>query len=120
MAQKKSAEPELIRPGIVPGIAGVIAMFIGMATYESDWYVTVLFVICILAAILTVLAFQSVQPIKWPLMALFAGIAIYWNPIFRLNEGWNSGGQTWLLIQVAAAAVFFIGGFVIKTPVSER
>ncbi|MEY4102133.1 MAG: hypothetical protein RIR88_267 [Actinomycetota bacterium] len=120
MAQKKSAEPELIRPGIVPGIAGVIAMFIGMATYESDWYVTVLFVICILAAILTVFAFQSVQLTKWPLMALFAVIAIYWNPIFRLNEGWNSGGQTWLLIQVAAAAVFFVGGFVMKTQVSER
>jgi len=120
MAQKKTVEPELISPGIVPAIAGVVAMFIGMATYESDWYVTVLFVICILAAMLTVFAYQSVQASKWALMPLFAIIAIYWNPVFRLNEGWNSGGQLWLLLQVGAAAVFFIGGFVMKTRVSER
>jgi hypothetical protein len=120
MAQKKSAEPEFIRPGIVPGIAGSVAVFISMATYESDWYVTVLFVICILAAILTVFSVQAVNSAKWVFIPVFGAITIYWNPIFRLNEGWNSGGQSWLLIEVAAAAAFFLGGFLLKTPVPER
>lgn len=120
MATKKPAQPEFIRPGIVPGIAGVTAMFIGMATYESDWYITVLFAICILAAILAVFSFQSIDSLKWLFLPLFGIIAVYWNPVFRLNEGWNSGGQTWLLLQVAAAAVFFLGGLMLKTPVSDR
>lgn len=112
---------ELMRPGIVPGIAGVVAMFIGMATYQSDWYITVLFLICILAAILAVMSFQAVELWKRIVFTvLFAVIAVYWNPIYRFNEGFNSGGQVWLLVQLVAAAIFFLGGFLLKTRAAKR
>jgi hypothetical protein len=113
---KKTAEPELIRPGIVPGLTGVTAMFIGMGLYPSDWYITILFVISILAAILTFFSWQWANPKKWVFMALFAAIAIYWNPIVRFTEGITPGIQWWMLLQTAAAAVFFLGGFLIRTP----
>lgn len=95
-------------------------MFIGMATYESDWYITVLFAIAILAAIMVVFSFQSLGKEKFVFAPLFGLITIYWNPIFRLNEGWDPGAQAWLLIQVAAAAVFFLGAFMTKTPATPR
>jgi hypothetical protein len=120
MATKKPAQVEVFRPGIVPGIAGSAAMFIGMATYETDWYITVLFAISILAAVMVVFSYQSLGREKFVFAPLFVLITIYWNPIFRLNEGWDSGGQLWLLIQVAAAAVFFLGGFMTKTPATPR
>lgn len=116
---KKSAEPELIRPGIVPGLAGVIAMFIGMGVYGTDWYITVLFVVSILAAILAVFSWQSINSKRWLFTPLFVAIAIYWNPIYRLTDGITPGIQWWMLLQVAAAAVFFLGGFVIKTPAGK-
>lgn len=120
MATKKSAQIEVFRPGIVPGIAGSTAMFIGMATYESDWYITVLFAISILAAIMAVFSYQSLGNSKFYFIPAFLIIAVYWNPVFRLNEGWDSGAQLWLLVQVAAAAVFFLGGFMTKTPATPR
>ena len=43
MAKDKNTIPEFIRPGIAPGLAGVITMFIGMAVYVSEWYITVMF-----------------------------------------------------------------------------
>ena len=116
MAAKKPAQIEVFRPGIIPGILGSAAMFIGMATYETDWYITVLFAISILAAVMVVFSYQSLGREKFVFIPLFVIITIYWNPIFRLNEGWDSGGQLWLLIQVAAAAVFFLGAFMTKTP----
>lgn len=124
MANKKSTPRtpvEVFRPGIVPGLAGSVAMFIGMGTYETDWYITVLFAISILAAIMTVFSFQSMPgATKWVFVALYALITIYWNPIFRLNEGWDSGAQAWLLIQTIAAATFFVGGFMVKTPATPQ
>lgn len=113
---KKQEEPQLIRPGIVPGLAGVTAMFIGMGVYGSEWYITVLFVISILAAILAVFAWNWNDPKKWVFLPAFAAIAIFWNPIVRLTDGITPGIQWWMLVQTAAAAVFFLGGFLIKTP----
>lgn len=115
MAQK-SQDYELIRPGIVPGLAGVIAMFISMGMYETDWYITLLFIISILAAILAVFSWQSINSKRWLWTPLFVAIAVFWNPIFRLTDGFTPGIQWWMLVQTAAAAVFFLGGFWIKTP----
>lgn len=117
---KQTKAPQFIRPGIVPGLAGMIAMFIGMGFYANEWYITVLFAISILAAIMTVFSFQAIDYKKFIFGPLFALITVYWNPIFRLNEGHDSGGQVWLLIQVAAAAVFFLGGFMLKTPAPKQ
>ncbi len=113
---KKQAEPELIRPGIVPGLAGVTAMFIGMGLYGSEWYITILFVVSILAVILTIFTWQWANPKKWIFLPLFLLIAIYWNPVVRLTDGITPGIQWWMLLQTAAAATFFLGGFLIKTP----
>ena len=113
---KKQAEPELIRPVFVPGLAGVVAMFIGMGVYGTEWYITILFVVSILAAILAVFSWQWADPKKWVFLPLFFLIAIYWNPIVRLTDGITPGIQWWMLLQTGAAAVFFLGGFLIKTP----
>lgn len=116
MATKKQQQPQYIRPGIVPGLAGVIAMFIGMGVYGSEWYITVLFAISILAAIMAVFSWQSINSKKWIFLPLFVAIAVFWNPIYRLTDGFTPGIQWWMLVQTFAAAIFFLGGFMIKTP----
>lgn len=113
---RKQEEPQFIRPGIAPGLAGVIAMFIGMGIYGSDWYISVLFVVSSLAAILAYYSWQWADSKKWVFLVAFVAIAIFWNPIIRLTDGFTPGIQWWMLVQTAAAAVFFLGGFMIKTP----
>lgn len=108
----------MIRPGIVPGILGVSAVFIGMVVSGSEWFLTVLFAVSILAAIMCVFAVQARSSKTMIFIPLFAIVAIVFNPIVRLSE--DFGGQPWLLGQAAAAAVFFLGGFLIKTPAPTR
>lgn len=95
-------------------------MFIGMAIYPTDFYLYVLFAVSIMAAIMAVFSWQSQYRSKYVFLPLFLAIAIYWNPIFRLNEGFQQGIQWWMLVQTAAAAIFFIGAFWIKTPAPAR
>ncbi len=108
----------MIRPGIVPGILGVSAVFIGMVVFGSEWFLTVLFAVSILAAIMCVFAFQGRSAKTAVFIPLFAIIAVVFNPIVRISDSFS--GQPWLLGQVAAAAVFFLGGFMIKTPAPKR
>lgn len=97
-----------------------MAMLIGMVLYQETWYIVVLFVICIFASIMAVFSWQSEQRSKYPFLALFVMIAVFWNPIFRLNEGFDPAAQWWLLIQTAASAIFFLGAFMVKTPSPTR
>lgn len=120
MAKAKNTIPEFIRPGIAPGLAGVITMFIGMAVYVSEWYITVMFLISIFGAIMTVFAWQSIQSKKWFFVPAFGAIVVFWNPIFPLVLGFDATAQWWLLVQTAAAAIFFLGAFWIKTPAPPR
>jgi hypothetical protein len=114
MASKTPPAPSFMRPGILPGLLGIVGMFVGMATYGSEFYLYTLFVVCIMAAILCVFANRSAGAVKWVFLLAFAGIAVFWNPVYPLTNGY--AGQVWLLVQVAAAAVFFFGGLLIKTP----
>lgn len=120
MAKKKPKEPEYTRTALVPGLAGAIAMLIGMAMYTSDWYITVLFVVSILACIMAVYSWQSEQKIKFVFIVLYVAIAVYWNPIFRLTDGIQEGIQWWMLLQTGAAVIFFLGAIVLKTPSTTR
>lgn len=108
----------MIRPGIAPGILGVSAVFIGMVVTGSEWFLTVLFAVSILAAIMCFFSFQAHNAKTAVFIPLFAIVAIVFNPIVRVSESFS--GQPWLLAQVAAAAVFFVGGFMIKTPAPKR
>ncbi len=108
----------MIRPGIVPGILGVSAVFIGMAVAGSEWFLTVLFAVSILAAIMCVFSVQAHSAKTAVFIPLFSIVAVVFNPIVRLSYSFS--GQPWLLGQAAAAAVFFLGGFMIKTPAPKR
>jgi len=118
MTTQHARQPDMIRPGIVPGILGVSAVFIGMVVFGSEWFLTVLFAVSILAAIMCVFAFQAHSAKTAVFIPLFAIVAVVFNPIVRISDGFS--GQPWLLGQVAAAAVFFLGGFLIKTPAPKR
>lgn len=118
MTTQLSRQPDMIRPGIVPGILGVSAVFVGMAVFGSEWFLTVLFAVSILAAIMCVFAVQARSAKTAVFIPLFAIVAVVFNPIVRISD--NFAGQPWLLGQVAVAAVFFLGGFMIKTAAPKR
>ena len=54
----------------------------------------------------------AVQARQWVWAAVFAVIAVAWNPVFPFGFD----GLVWSLVQPAAAIVFLVAGAMIKTP----
>ena len=112
---------EYMRPGILPGMLGSLAVLAGLFAFKSDWFITVQFAVSILAAIMIAFAFQgrTVRPrVTFVFIPLLAVVVIVWNPIVNLTA--NFTGQIWMLAEVAAAVVVFFTGLLIKTVAPKR
>lgn len=122
---------DLIRPGLLPGLLGSGACLAGLWASGTDWMIMVLFAVSILSAIMVFFCIQAarVQPApatrsqpaerdRRPLVIFFgialAVIVIVYNPIspFVLT----ASGTGWQLAQVAAGAVMFFAGVLVRTP----
>ena len=113
----RPAQAEVIRPGIVPGILGSAAALVGLFI-AIEWFITIQFIVAILAAIMAVFAIQSKGWRMFVFVPLFVVIVVVYNPIFPLTQGWS--GQAWQVGQVATGAVFFLAAFLLKTPLPKR
>ena len=116
--------PEFMRVGIVPGILIAAAILGGAVLHDSDWFITIRFAVSILTAILIVFLVQGRSMhrkrwmwLTWVLIPVLGAIVVVWNPINDLTAGWQ--GQTWLLVQVWAAAVAAFAGIYAKTPAPQ-
>ena len=64
------------------------------------------------AILALIVGWFAVQARQWVWAAVFAVIAVAWNPVFPFGFD----GLVWSLVQPAAAIVFLVAGAMIKTP----
>ncbi len=111
-------QPEFMRPAVLPGLLCAAAILVGLFVGASDWFITVRFAVSILAAIMVVFAIQGRTFKTYVFVPFLLAIVVLWNPLVSLTTGF--AGQWWLLTQVAASALTFAAGIVMKTPVPTR
>jgi hypothetical protein len=112
MASKTPAPVVYQRNALAPAILAAIVLFVAPALMAIDWGLLVLFVVAILAVIVGYYAFQARQ---WVWVAVFAVIAVLWNPVFPLP--WDDILHVVrIAAQPIAGVVFLVAGAVIKTP----
>ena len=99
--------PQFRRTALAPGIIGALVLLAGIALIGTGGYTVVLFVVCILALIMCVFAWQAKQ---WWWLIGFAPIAVLWNPVFPLALD----PDVLLGAEYVAALVFMAAGILIK------
>jgi hypothetical protein len=112
VSRRTDQPPPTIRPGFLPGILGAVVAFVGTGLFGSDAYLVILFGISILALILAVFA---VQGRKWLWLIPLVALAVIWNPVLPFDFA----GPLWLLAHLAAAAVFLVVAFFLRTPAPD-
>ncbi|WP_286278743.1 DUF6804 family protein [Naasia aerilata] len=112
MTRRTDQPPPQIRPGFLPGILGAVVAFVGTGLIGSDAYLIIRFAISILALILAVFAGQGR---KWLWLIPLVALAVVWNPVVPFGFS----GPPWVLAHIAAAAVFLVVAFFLRTPAPE-
>lgn len=123
-----------IRPGFLPGLLGSAAAVAGLWANGTEWMITILFAVSILAAIIFFFCLQALRSddagtknqrarrqarITATVCAvLLVAIVVVYNPIVPFVL--TASGTFWQLTQVATGAVLFAAGVLVKTPSSER
>ena len=128
-----------IRPGLLPGLLGAAAAIAGLWANGTEWMITVLFAVSIMAAVLVVFCVQSVRSRTAPsapqrarrseeptqqkfvpvvCAVLLVVVVVVYNPIAPLVL--TASGTAWQLAQVATGAVLFATGVLVKTSAPER
>ncbi len=109
MSGTKRTEPTFQRNALAPALLAAAVLFLAPVLLTAGWGIVVLFVVAILALIV---GWFAVQARQWVWAAVFAVIAVAWNPVFPFGFD----GLAWSLVQSAAAIVFLVAGAMIKTP----
>ena len=128
-----------IRPGLLPGLLGAAAAIAGLWANGTEWMITVLFAVSILAAVLLVFCVQAVRSRPSSATArrspspstssdrklvpvlcgvLLVIVVIVYNPIAPLVL--TATGTAWQVGQVATGALLFATGVLVTTPAPER
>lgn len=110
----RTPEPIPTRPALAPALVAAIALFAGVALIGNTWFVVILYVVAIFAAIMAVYAVQAGKPF-W--LALFVPVIVLWNPIYPLPYAdWfaQSEGLPWIIAQPVAAVLLVLAGIFIR------
>lgn len=111
---------EMMRPGIVPGVLGTIAVLAGLWLFDTEWFFAVRVAVAILAAILVVMCFQGRRPLTMVFAVLLAVIVVIWNPVVDLTGVFRgAASQVWMFVELAAAATVLWAGMVIRVPLTK-
>lgn len=101
------------RTALIPAIIAVIALLIGVALIDGDFFTIIRYIVSIFALIVAVFAWQARQ--WWWLIGL-APIAVLWNPVFPIDV---AQPDLWLGLQYVAALIFIVAGVLIRVPESS-
>lgn len=112
MRTESTPPAQLPRPGFLPGLLGAIVLMAALALIGTSWFTVVLYVVCILALIMIVLAVQG-KRIVWALP--LAVIAVVWNPVVPLSLP----GTAWIWLHLVGAVVFIAVGVLMRVPVRQ-
>jgi hypothetical protein len=115
MATSEKRYPdEVMRPGILPGVLGAVAILLGVWLVGTEWEFAVRLAASILAAILVVFCLQARHRKFIANILLLAAIVVIWNPVIDLITPFKALGQGWLFIELLAAAIMLWSGFSVK------
>ncbi|SDS36295.1 DUF6804 family protein [Agrococcus carbonis] len=109
--------PAFQRNAFAPGILAAIALMIGMALIDTEWAEIFRYVIAILALIV---AWFAVQAKQWWWVAVFAIVAVIWNPVVPIAWEGQAGSTVFFIAHPLAAIAFIAAGVLIKTPRDDR
>lgn len=108
MSSSRNTPSPTQRNALAPGLLAAVALFLSPLFIEGDGGVVIRFIVAILALIVAWFGWQAGQ---WWWTAVFAAVAVLWNPV------WPFGfeGTPWLAVQPVAAVLFLVAGMLIKT-----
>lgn len=107
MTKKQRIPSTYQRNALAPGLVAAATLFLAPTLIGSTWFLTVLFIVAILASISAWFAFQARQ---WWWIPVLAVILVIWNPIYPFPFS----GPIWFAAQPVAALVFLVAGSLIK------
>lgn len=111
---------ETMRPGIVPGVLGTVAVLVGLWLFDTEWFFAVRVAASILAAILVVMCIQGRRPVTVVFAVMLAIVVVIWNPVIDLTVVFRgTASQVWMFVELAAAAVMLWAGIVIRVPLTK-
>lgn len=105
------------RTALIPAMIAIVALLVGGALITGDSFTVILFIVSILALIVSVFAWQARQ--WWWLIGLVP-IAVLWNPVFPIDYAALGVQQLWFALQFVASIVFLAAGIMIKTVPAEK
>jgi len=105
----KPATPAYQRNAFVPSLLAAAVLVLAPILFARALDAVVLYPVAIIALIVAWFAFQGKQ---WWWVAVFAVVAVVWNPIFPLPLD----GEIWMIAQFVAAATFIAAGATIRVP----
>lgn len=100
------------RPGFLPGLLGAIVLVAALALIGTGWYTVVQYVVCILALIMAVMAWQG-RRFVW--LAPLAIVAILWNPVLPLELP----REAWIWLNLVGAVVLVGVGVTMRVPARD-
>lgn len=100
MSTSRTPDSDRQRNALAPSLLGAAALFLSPVLFLTEWFVIVLFVVSILALIVTWFAIQARH---WWWIPVFLAIAVIWNPVYPFSL---SG--LWLSVAPFVAGVAFI------------
>lgn len=105
----KPVTPAFTRPAFLPAIIAAAALLSALALLGTEWYLTVRFIVAILALIVGWFAVQAGQ---WWWTIVFVAVAIVWNPVYPFEFT----GPWWMAAHVGVAGLFAVAGALIRVP----
>jgi len=107
MTRTSAAPQGSFRPVILPGMLLAAALVVGLTTQHLGTATFMRYLICVLAGIVAVMAFQAKS---WWWLPPIAAIVVLWNPVYPFAFG----GTVWDGAHVVAAAVALAAGIFVR------
>lgn len=95
------------RNALAPSIIAAAALVVAPALMGVEAFLVIRYIVAILALIVAWFALQARQ---WWWIAIFAAVAVVWNPVYPFAFD----GPIWVAAQVVAAVTFIVAGALIK------
>lgn len=97
------------RNALIPGVIAATALVAGIPLIDSEFAITICFIVAILALIIAWFAAQAKQ---WWWTVVMVAIAVVWNPVFPLALS----PVFFLVASIVAAALCVVAGVLISVP----
>ncbi|QEE62399.1 hypothetical protein FVA74_13050 [Salinibacterium sp. dk2585] len=108
MPASSQTQPNFQRNALAPGLLAAVTLLVSPLFLEGTGAFIIRFIVAILALVVAWFAWQAGQ---WWWTAVFAVVAVLWNPVWPFDFS----GTWWTAAQPLAGALFIAAGILIKS-----